>query len=291
MISLILLAILLLSYPCELFADSVESQKYDRKLKKDQDVCSRNVCSSFNPDEGSRWAYTKTALFISKDEAARQLQKDLVKKRGFKMDDVKSFLSFSILDKYIIKKYISTFGFVVLIFTLVACVIDYSEKADAYKQKMVTKKEIFLDYYPNYIPYINMLLFPLYALIAVIFFTSRMAYNSEVISIFNAGVSFRRLMRPYLFGGIVIASIHLLCNHYIVPQGNKARLNFEHKYIATTQDKGKTDNVHMFLDSKTKIYIGYYRKSDTTARDFRIEHYENSELTGIIKAEKGCGKI
>ena len=219
-----------------------------------------------------------------------QLQKDLVKKEGFKMDDVKSFLSFSILDKYIIKKYISTFGFVVLIFTLVACVIDYSEKADAYKQKMVTKKEIFLDYYPNYIPYINMLLFPLYALIAVIFFTSRMAYNSEVISIFNAGVSFRRLMRPYLFGGIVIASIHLLCNHYIVPQGNKARLNFEHKYIATTQDKGKTDNVHMFLDSKTKIYIGYYRKSDTTARDFRIEHYENSELTGIIKAENASWK-
>ena len=65
-------------------------------------------------------------------------------------------------------------------------------------------REIFLDYYPNYIPHINMLLFPLYALIAVIFFTSRMAYNSEIISVFNAGISFRRLMRPYLIGGVVI---------------------------------------------------------------------------------------
>jgi lipopolysaccharide export system permease protein len=222
--------------------------------------------------------------------AISPLQAKAEKFKGYKKIDFKSFFKLSILDKYIIKKYLSTFGFVVMIFTLVACVIDFSEKADAYKKEAVTKREIFFDYYPNYIPHINMLLFPLYALIAVIFFTSRMAYNSEIISVFNAGISFKRLMRPYLIGGIVIASIHLLCNHYIVPQGNKTRLKFEHKYIATSQDKGKTDNVHMFLDANTKIFIGYYRKNDTTARDFRIEHYENNELTSIVKAENASWK-
>ena len=195
------------------------------------------------------------------------------------------FLRLKILDRYIIGKYLSTFGFVVMVFTLIACVIDFSEKADAFKKGAMTKKEIYLDYYLNYIPHINILLFPLYALIAVIFFTSRMAYDSEVISILNAGVSFKRVVRPYLIAAGVIASIHLIFNHFVIPNGNKKRLSFEHKYIATNQDKGKTENVHMFLDPNTKIYISYYRKNDSTARDFRIEKYENNELRSFLKAE------
>ena len=194
-------------------------------------------------------------------------------------------LKITIIDRYIIRKYLTTFGFSVLMFTLIACVIDYSEKADAYKRDHVALKEIFFTYYINFIPHINMLLLPLYALITVIFFTSRMAYNSEIISIFNAGVSFKRLMRPYLVSAVFIAILHLFFNHIIVPRGNKIRLDFEHKYITTTQDKGKTDNVHMFLDPNTKVFISYYRKSDSTARDFRIETYEKGELKQILKAD------
>jgi lipopolysaccharide export system permease protein len=199
--------------------------------------------------------------------------------------EMKGFLK--ILDKYIIKKYLSTFGFVLLIFSLIACVIDFSEKVEDFIKKPITKKEIFIDYYLNFIPHINLLLFPLYALIAVIFFTSRMASNSEVISILNAGVSFKRLMRPYLVAAGLIVVLHLVLAHILVPIGNKKRLAIEHKYIWVNQDKGKTENVHMYLDPDTKVYINYYRKSDTTIRDFRIEKYNKGELVSILKASDG----
>jgi lipopolysaccharide export system permease protein len=201
----------------------------------------------------------------------------------FNFQFVNAFLK--ILDRYIVRKYLSTFGFVVLIFSLIACVIDFSEKVEDFIKSTISKKEIFIDYYLNFIPHINILLFPLYALIAVIFFTSRMAYNSEIISILNAGVSFRRLTRPYLVGAAIIAVLHLILAHYIVPMGNKKRLGVEHKYIHLNDDKGKTENVHMFLDPDTKIYINYYRKSDSSARDFRVERYDKNELRSIIKAE------
>ena len=196
----------------------------------------------------------------------------------------KSF-KISILDKYIIQKYLSTFGFIVLMLTLIACVIDFSEKADVFTKGVITKKEIFIDHYMNFIPHISTLLFPLYALISVVFFTSRMASNSEIISILNAGVSFGRLTRPYLIAGGLIAVLHLVLNHFIVPRGNKDRLRIEHTYITTGNDKGKTENVHMFLDPQTKVFIGYFRLNDTTVRDFRIEKYEKGELKSILKAE------
>jgi lipopolysaccharide export system permease protein len=196
-----------------------------------------------------------------------------------------------ILDRYIVKKYLSTFGFVLLILTLIACIIDLGEKIENFKRENVTFREVFVDYYLNFMTHINALLFPLIALIAVVFFTSRMAYNSEIISILNAGVSFRRLMRPYLVGAGILASIHLIFNHFIVPEGNKKRLGVEHKYVWKSNDKGKTDNVHMFLNPKTKAYLGNYRKSDTTARDFRIEKFNDKlELVELIKADEAAWK-
>jgi lipopolysaccharide export system permease protein len=191
----------------------------------------------------------------------------------------------TLLDRYIIRKYLSTFGFVVLIFTMIACVIDYSEKADAYKRENLKFSQIFSDYIIHFIPHINMLLLPLYALITVIFFTSRMAYNSEIISILNAGVSFKRLMRPYMVAACIIASFHMFFNHIVVPKGNKKRAEFEMKYIDHNRDKGKTENVNMFLDPNTKIFIGYFRKNDSTARSFRIESYVDGNLKSVLKAE------
>ena len=125
-----------------------------------------------------------------------------------------------ILDRYIIKKFLSTFFFVVLIFTLISVVIDYSEKVEKFIEEPITRKEILLDYYPSFIIFIDGLLWPLFTLISVIFFTSRMAYNSEIISILNAGVSFRRLMRPYLISAAIIAFLSLIGNHYFIPLGN-----------------------------------------------------------------------
>jgi lipopolysaccharide export system permease protein len=195
-----------------------------------------------------------------------------------------------ILDRYIVKQYLQTFFFVVLMFTLIACVIDFSEKVEDFARSAVTKKEVIVDYYFNFIPHINNLLFPLYALISVTFFTSRLAYNSEIISILNAGVSFTRLLRPYMLGAVIITALHFAMNHYIVPQGNKKRLAIENKYVWTRNDKGKTEHVHLFLDPETKIYIQFYRKPDTSARDFRLEKFKNGELVSVLKAENAKWK-
>lgn len=189
------------------------------------------------------------------------------------------------LDQYIIRKYMSTFFFTVLIFTMISVIIDFSEKVEKFIEEPITKREILLEYYPSFIIFIDGMLWPLFALIAVIFFTSRMAYNSEIISIFNAGVSFRRLMRPYLISAAIAAVIHLIGGHYFIPKGNEARLDITYKYISKNDDKGKTRNVHMFLSPDTKVYIQYYRKADSTARDFRLERFGEGQLKYLLKAQ------
>lgn len=194
-------------------------------------------------------------------------------------------LMLKILDWYILKKFLGTFFFTVLIFTMIALVIDFSEKVEKFIEEPITNKEILLDYYPNFALYIAGLLWPLFTLIAVIFFTSRLASNSEVISIFNAGVSFRRYMRPYLIGAAFLALLNLFGNHFFIPLGNKKYFKIMYTYLARDDDKGKIQNVHLFVSPDTKVYIEFYRKRDTTARGFRIEHFENNQLTSLLKAE------
>ena len=193
---------------------------------------------------------------------------------------------FKILDRYIIGKYLRTFFFVSLIFTQIGVVIDFSEKVEEFIKKDVPVNEIIFEYYLTWIPYLNSLLWPLFAMIAVIYFTSRLASQSEIISMLNAGMSFRRLLVPYLSAAAMITGLHLFANHVLVPRGNKVRLNFEHRYTDTYADKGKTKDIHMFISPTTKVYIRFYSKSDTSARDFRLEEFRDNELVSMIKANR-----
>ncbi|MEY2950684.1 MAG: LptF/LptG family permease [Saprospiraceae bacterium] len=190
-----------------------------------------------------------------------------------------------ILDRYIIIKMLSTFLFTMLIFTMISVVIDFSEKVRQFIEEPITIKEIILVYYPNFILYINGLLLPLFSLIAVVFFTSRLAFNSEIISILNAGISFKRLMRPYIIGATIIGSFSLLANHWLIPEGNKIRLNIEHTYIHKNDDKGMTRNVHLFTNPNTKVYIKNWRKIDSTAQGLHIEEYQDNQLVFLLRAE------
>ena len=189
-----------------------------------------------------------------------------------------------ILDKYIIKKYLSTFFFVLLIFSAISVVIDFSEKIDDYIKQPCTKMQIAFDYTINFMLYINGLLFPIYALVSVIFFTARMATDSEMISILNAGVPFKRILRPYLIAGSFITLLLLLCNHFLIPNGNKKRLDFERKYIWKQNDKGKKENVHLFIGENQKAYIRYYRPGDSLMRDLRIETIKDGQVVAIFEA-------
>ena len=191
-----------------------------------------------------------------------------------------------ILDQYIIKRYLSTFFFTVMIFSMISVIIDLSEKVDDFIEEDVTITQIIVDYYLNFLVYINSLLIPLYAMISVIFFTSRLAYNSEVISILNAGVSFRRLLLPYLTAAGLITTVHLIGNHYIIPHSNKTRLDFEHTYIWKYSDKGKTDNVHLFLEPGVRAFIQSYQKRDSSAQGFKLERIEGQNLVSVLKAKR-----
>ena len=112
-----------------------------------------------------------------------------------------------------------------------------------------------------------------------------MAYNSEIISILNAGISFRRLMRPYLIGGLILFGIHLIGNHYIIPLGNQKHYPFQHQYIWKNNDKGKTKDVHLFIGPDTKIYIDHFNKKTKKAVDFRIEKIVENKIVYLLKAQ------
>ncbi len=195
-----------------------------------------------------------------------------------------------ILDRYIIAKYIGTFLFVVLIFSLIAVIIDFSQNVEEFIDEKLPAWQVAHEYYLNFIVFINGLLWPLFALISVIFFTSRLASNSEIISILNAGVSFRRIMRPYLLAGGAIALVHLALNHFVIPVSNETRLDFFHSYIMKESDRGNTRDVHMFIAPDTKIYVRDYFKQDSFARNFRIEYFKGNKLTSFIEADEARWK-
>ena len=169
-------------------------------------------------------------------------------------------------------------------------IIDFSDKVEDFIEEPVTLQQIVVDYYVNWIIWINGLLFPLYVLIAVVFFTSRMAYNSEIISILNAGVSFRRLMLPYLVASGFLTGLHLLGNHLVIPLANETHYNFQHTYIFKYSEKGKQNDIHLFVEPNTKVYVERYHKKSTTANNFRIERIENNQLTYLFNAKKAKWK-
>ncbi len=190
------------------------------------------------------------------------------------------------LDLYIGKKFIKTFLFVCLIFTLIALSIDYINKVDKFIEHDLGFEQIFSEYYINFIFWINMLLWPLFLLIAIIFFTSRMAYQSEIISILNAGVSFRRILMSYLSVAILLTGLHLFANHFALPIANQTRLNFENTYIYEQNDKGKTRDIQMYTSPNEKVYIRNYTKKDSTGRNFRLTRYEDLKLVYLLQAKK-----
>lgn len=170
--------------------------------------------------------------------------------------------------------------------TMVAVVIDFSEKVEKFLNEDVTWKEVAFDYYLNFIPWINGLLWPLFALIAVIFFTSRLANNSEIISLLSAGVSFRRILVPYLISASILASLLWYGNNYIIPKSTKVKNTFENTYIFKGNQKTLNENVHFYINPNEKAFVRYFRLRDSTMIDFRIETFENGTLKKILKTKR-----
>lgn len=150
----------------------------------------------------------------------------------------------------------------------------------------MTAKQIWLEYYLNFLPFINGVLWPLFSLISVIFITSRMAKNAEIISILNAGVSYQRLLWPFVLSSLFLASLHYYGNHYLIPNSNEIRYEMDTKYLNKNRETGQLNDVHIYFAPESKIHVKSYSKRDSTARLVRLEQFDDYGLSGYLKANR-----
>lgn len=192
------------------------------------------------------------------------------------------------IDRYILKKFLSTFFFCILLLTLIVVVIDISEKTDDFVDSHLSPWRIFIDYYGGFIPRIDAMLFPLFTFIAVIFFTSRMADRTEVVAILSSGVSLRRFLLPYWVGGSLLALMLWWGYHSFLPKANMRWSNFESKYIPSSLDYAsdfKGRNYYFRIDSNSYAGLRYYDTVSRTGSGFFIQKVLNNRLVYNLRSD------
>lgn len=191
------------------------------------------------------------------------------------------------IDSYILKKFLSTFFFCILLMTLIVVVIDISEKTDDFVKSGLTAWEIVNQYYLAFIPRIDAMLFPLFVFIGVIFFTAKMAERTEVVAIISSGISLRRFLLPYWLGGIFLALLLWLTNHFILPGANTKWVNFENKYIggAVSDDAVYQRNYYFRMDSNSYAGMHSYDTTSRMGNTFFIQRLKNNQLVYNLRAD------
>ena len=187
------------------------------------------------------------------------------------------------IDLYIFKKFISTFFFAMLLIIGIVIIFDISEKIDDFVSKEAPLKAIVFDYYVNFIPYFINMFSPLFVFITVIFFTSVMASNSEIIAILSGGVSYHRMMVPYMVAAGLIAALSLGLNLYVIPRSNATRLQFENKYV---KQRGFFNrDIHYQIDPGTFVYVESFSNWNNTAYKFTLESIQDNKIVSKLTAE------
>lgn len=188
------------------------------------------------------------------------------------------------IDWYILKKFLVTFFFCLLLFTVIAVAVDSSEKTDDFVKTGLSTSKIIKEYYLGFVPFIWSLLFPLFVFIAVIFFTSKMATRSEVIAILASGTSYNRFLRPYVIGGILLSMLLWVGSRYLIPKANSIRSNFQTTYIDKNdplKNRPETNCDRCYyrrIDSNTYIGIKNYDTTTKTANSFFLERVVNDQV-------------
>lgn len=189
-----------------------------------------------------------------------------------------------ILDAFILKKFLSTFIFSIFIIALIACVVDYTQKVDDIVANKPSAQDLTL-YFISFVPHITALLFPLFIFIATIFFTSKMAFKTEIIAILAAGVSFTRFLRPFIVGGIILGIVSLIANHFVVPLANKVKHDFHVNYI-WKNPYSSDRNLHIRLSPTEYIYMQNFDYNYLEISKFTKETIIDNVLVEKIAAEK-----
>ena len=188
-----------------------------------------------------------------------------------------------ILDKYILKKILTTFFFVVMILVAIITVIDITEKLDKFSENNLSVMVI-LGYYLNFIPWIAGLIAPITVFIAVVYVTSRMAGQTEIIAILSSGVSFRRFLLPYFMGALLIAILSFIFNGWLIPQSNRSRLAFDTQYFQRNY-YFDTRNLHLQIEPNVYLYIQSYNNQTNVGYQFTLEKFKDNELLQKLTAD------
>ena len=185
-------------------------------------------------------------------------------------------LKIKLIDAYIIRKFLGTFFFCLALILTIAVVFDFAEKIDNFMEKEAPVKAIIFDYYMNFIPYFAMLFAHLFVFISVIFFTSKMATNTEIIAILSSGMSFRRMMWPYFISSFVIALFTFLLTNFVIPKSNQVRMVFEDKYYRSSSRKVTQENIHRQVYKNIYVFMGSFNPLSQRGQNFTIEKFSDS---------------
>lgn len=189
------------------------------------------------------------------------------------------------LDRYIIVKFLGTYFFAIALIISIAVVFDINENIDDFINNKAPISAIIFDYYLNFIPYYTNLFSPLFVFIAVIFFTSKLAENSEIIAMFSTGMSFKRLMVPYMISAAIIALVTYVLSTEVIPTGSVTRLKFEQVY----KNKKRTDyvrNIQLEVDTGVIAYMERYEDYNKTAYRFSLDKFEDHKLVSHLTARR-----
>lgn len=189
------------------------------------------------------------------------------------------------IDWYIIKKFLGTYFFAIALIISIAVVFDVNENIDRFINNKAPIEAIVFDYYMNFVPYFSNLFSPLFVFIAVIFFTSKLAENSEIIAMMSTGLSFKRLLRPYMISAAIIAVLTYGLGAYVIPKGNVTRLNFEDRY-KKKKKKEYVRNVQLEVDSGVIAYLERYEDYNKTAFRFSLDKFEDKKLVSHLTAKR-----
>jgi lipopolysaccharide export system permease protein len=194
------------------------------------------------------------------------------------------------LDWYILKNLLTTFFFSIFLFTVIAVVVDVSEKTDNFVKSQLGFQRIVTEYYFGFVPHIIALLFPLFVFIAVIFFTSKMANRTEIVAILAGGVSYNRWLKPYIVGGAILAIILWLANYFVIPKANQIRGTFEANYVDkdnsyNTLTRNYNTSIYFKVDSFTYAGIMNYDTLTKRGGPFFMHRIEKNKLVKNTRSE------
>ncbi|MCB0465683.1 MAG: LptF/LptG family permease [Aequorivita sp.] len=189
----------------------------------------------------------------------------------------------SILDKYILKKYLGTFSLLLLLFIPIGITVHLAEKIDKILENEVPLSEV-LVYLYNFTIYFANLLFPLFLFLSVIWFTSKLANNTEVIAFLSSGVSYYRFLRPYIIGATLVCIAALVFSMYLAPKASKGFNEFAFKYFNHGKSDRDQSNVYTQINDNDYIYVSYFNVAEKIGSNFTLEHFEGNKMTYKISA-------